>query len=102
MAASIEAPGDNRLFGRPLADDPDAPATGDPAQPASRLWSTTDWSLPTDPPAPEIHPPHPGWAGPRATPPPDADETTAEAPGQRSSEVPLSTDPSPTPTDDRP
>jgi hypothetical protein len=88
MAASIDSPGDNRLFGRPIADDPDASTTADPAPPTSRLWSATDWSLPSDAPAPEIDPPHPGWAGPRATPPPEADATS---PDER-----------PTSTEDRP
>ncbi len=44
--------GDNRLFGRPPTIDPqsaglDLPAAGQP--PVSRLWGTTDWSLPRDP-----------------------------------------------------
>jgi hypothetical protein len=40
--------GDNRLFGRPAADDGGEP----PPAPPSRLWTTTDWSLPRDPDAP--------------------------------------------------
>jgi len=44
--------GDNRLFGRPPAIDPD----DTPAAPASRLWTVTDWSLPRDPVAGGGHP----------------------------------------------
>jgi hypothetical protein len=48
MAASIDSPGDNRLFGRPLADD--TPADQPPESPSS-LWTANDWSLPRDPTA---------------------------------------------------
>ena len=58
--------GDNRLFGRPTAEDPPDPiglpdpiGPPDPiAPPPSRLWSSTDWALPRDPDAPL-----PGWPG---------------------------------------
>jgi hypothetical protein len=47
--------GDNRLFGRPPAvDEPgDVPpdGAGEIGPPPSRLWASTDWSLPRDPDA---------------------------------------------------
>jgi hypothetical protein len=52
MAASADAPGDNRLFGRPIADgggEPGGAGDGPPDGPSSALWTTTSWSLPKDP-----------------------------------------------------
>lgn len=57
--------GDNRLFGRGPAADPEVePEDGPPGPeealrpslPPSRLWTTTDWSLPRTPPGPAPSP----------------------------------------------
>jgi hypothetical protein len=88
--------GDNRLFGRPPSDDgPDAPAPVDPGSAApSRLWSSTDWSLPRDPDGEFDEPPHVGdLAGPSpsdssATPPPAAPPPAAPPPGARPPDAP--------------
>ena len=64
------APGDNRLFGRPpLGDGSDDPSAGAP--PASRLWSSSDWSLPSEPTAetaPEALPERSPWDRPLPEP----------------------------------
>ncbi len=55
MAGSADAPGDNRLFGRPLSDDrpPDLADQADHSATSASapLW-TADWSLPRDPSEP--------------------------------------------------
>jgi len=53
MAASPDAPGDNRLFGRPMSDDAGDGGVSASAgsEGGSALWTTTDWSLPKETPA---------------------------------------------------
>jgi hypothetical protein len=58
--------GGNRLFGRPPADEAGA-------QPSSRLWTSTDWSLPRDPD---------GSAGDTAPGDEEADTSVGERPGE--------------------
>jgi hypothetical protein len=77
MAASADAPGDNRLFGRPLADEPAADPADRMAAAPSPLWTASDWSLPRDPAEP------PTAEAPTAEPP-TAEPPTAETTAQES------------------
>ena len=68
--------GDNRLFGRPVTDeqlDPASTASGEP----SRLWTTTEWSLPRDP---DDQSGQPGDAAPDAPAEPPPSDAPADLP----------------------
>ncbi|HET7031363.1 MAG TPA: peptidase MA family metallohydrolase [Candidatus Limnocylindrales bacterium] len=68
LPAGPDAPGDNRLFGRPVSDEI-APADG---VRESELWSATGWALPADPAEPQT--------GDPAAPSPTSDVTEPEPP----------------------
>ncbi|HEX2754082.1 MAG TPA: peptidase MA family metallohydrolase [Candidatus Limnocylindrales bacterium] len=77
--------GDNRLFWRPPTGEPPA----DDTAPPSRLWSSTDWSLPRDP------------AETVDTARPDLDPSRGDTPGDRAAPEMLAAEPGDvsTPTD---